>query len=158
LFVILNVTSKSNFMKSIPLLVLAILCNFITVSGQPGRPWQPFSAESPWNKPIPENPDIHPNSEAMVEGLKYNGLYINMGHYSVPVYYIDSDTVKAINVVNSRSPIRFPCRIMPWHRDLKMATITFALWIPQKIFPGICGWLNKMNPANGQPGWGRWWT
>ena len=92
-------------MKSFTLLVVTILCNFITISGQSGSPWQPFSAESPWNTPIPENPVIHPDSEAMVKGLKFDGLYINMGNYSVPVYYIDSDTVVAVNVVNSRPGI-----------------------------------------------------
>ena len=86
--------------------MVSILFSFITINGQSsGRPWQPFSAASPWNTPIPENPDIHPNSEALVAGLKTNGLYINVGNWSVPVYYIDSDTVVPINVVNSRPGI-----------------------------------------------------
>ena len=38
----------------------------------------------------------------MIDSLALGGLYINIQDWSIPVYYIDSDTVPNIDVINSR--------------------------------------------------------
>jgi len=57
--------------------------------------WRPFSDASPWNIPIPANPDIDPNSEAMIGHLltsKSPGTWINIYADAVPIWIANSST------------------------------------------------------------------
>lgn len=53
--------------------------------------WRPFSEDSPWNTPIPDNAVIDAKSDILVENLTAsNPLYINMNQWTVTVRYFDS--------------------------------------------------------------------
>jgi len=59
--------------------------------------WRPFSADSPWNTPIPANPLLDPNSAALVADLASSSpwgphLDVNVEDWSVPVYWADAST------------------------------------------------------------------
>jgi hypothetical protein len=58
--------------------------------------WRPFNDSSPWNTPIGPNPEIDPNSSAMIAtlGTSVTGghFYINMSEWTIPVYYADAKT------------------------------------------------------------------
>jgi hypothetical protein len=64
--------------------------------------WRPFSDNSPWNLKIPANTKTDILSAQLIDELSIGGFYINMVDWSVPVYYVDSDTVPKVNVINSR--------------------------------------------------------
>lgn len=58
--------------------------------------WRPFSASSPWNTPIPANPELDPNSAAMMRFLSMRTAthdprpWININGGAVPVWIADS--------------------------------------------------------------------
>ncbi len=56
--------------------------------------WRPFSDDSPWNTRIPQDPEIDPRSDELVEDMavssRWNFLGINIKSFSIPVYWIDS--------------------------------------------------------------------
>jgi len=53
--------------------------------------WRPFSADSPWNTPLPADPKIDPNSDVLAADIGAGGaLYVNMPEWSVMVKYFDS--------------------------------------------------------------------
>lgn len=57
--------------------------------------WQPFSPDSPWNVPIGPDPAIDPNSDTMIATLEASGgggFWINLGDWTIPVYYADAHT------------------------------------------------------------------
>jgi hypothetical protein len=57
--------------------------------------WRPFSDSSPWNTPIPINPEIDPNSDAMIDNLQSSAepeFWVNIYRYTVPVWVADSST------------------------------------------------------------------
>lgn len=74
--------------------------------------WRPFSVDSPWNVPIGPDPQIDPNSAAMIATLDPsgtgNGFWINEDYYTVPIYYADANTpiykVKCTNPWNQWGP------------------------------------------------------
>lgn len=83
--------------------------------------WRPFSNESPWNEKIPADAKTDPESQQLIDSLSLGGFLVNIKDWSVPVYYVDSDTARMINVINSRpgvygigfaEPNRVP--LLPW--------------------------------------------
>jgi hypothetical protein len=69
--------------------------------GLPGttasRAYRPFNDTSPWNTPIGPNPDLDPSSQALIDDLassttSWNYLDINLAGFSIPVYYVDSNS------------------------------------------------------------------
>lgn len=58
--------------------------------------WRPFTAASPWNTPIDSRAPVHPESAALIAGLRDSapgmGIYINIPEFSVPVYWVDAST------------------------------------------------------------------
>ena len=64
--------------------------------GDPFRPDQrPYTADSPWNTPIPADASIDPQSEAMIAGIarSNNGrLRSDPTQYSYPIYFADATT------------------------------------------------------------------
>jgi hypothetical protein len=63
----------------------------LTVAAEAPAGWRPFSADSPWNTPIGENPKLDPNSDVLAADVGAGGdLYINMAEWSVMVKYFDS--------------------------------------------------------------------
>jgi hypothetical protein len=57
--------------------------------------WRPFSDDSPWNVPIPPDPEIDPRSDAMVADLLESWspvFWTNIYTYTVPVWMADSST------------------------------------------------------------------
>jgi len=65
--------------------------------------WRPFSEDSPWNRKIPDDVKIDPESDKLIQTL--TGLYINIRDWSIPVYYVDSDKTSKHNVLDSRPGI-----------------------------------------------------
>jgi hypothetical protein len=64
--------------------------------------WRPFSRTSPWNKKIPANPAIDPDSPRMIADLFLTNSYptqpagrigVNVSQWSVPVYTVDEKKV-----------------------------------------------------------------
>ena len=68
--------------------------------------WRPFSDVSPWNTPIPANAPIDQDSSELIADFAGRGaLYINMSEWSVPVYYVDSNTTSLHDVGDLRPGI-----------------------------------------------------
>lgn len=68
----------------------------------PPSVWRPFSDDSPWNQPISENPDLHPQSaqliEHMIRSVSPDYLWLNIQEWSIPVYEVDNTEVPFVNV------------------------------------------------------------
>ena len=63
--------------------------------------WRPFSADSPWNTRIPANPEIDPDSAAMIADFATSSPYgpkidINMTQWTVPVFWADANTPRVL--------------------------------------------------------------
>ncbi len=58
-----------------------------------GEVWRPFSDDSPWNTPIPEDAAIHGESRGLISHLinssEFEGLGVSITPWSVPVYWVD---------------------------------------------------------------------
>ncbi|NMC69356.1 MAG: hypothetical protein GYA57_04710 [Myxococcales bacterium] len=62
-----------------------------------GTAWRPFSDDSPWNTPIPADPELEPDSAALIADFASSSpwgphLDINMTGYSIPLYWADAAT------------------------------------------------------------------
>ena len=52
----------------------------------------PFSADSPWRQPIPPNPVVDPNSDAMIASIQATpALHANLVEYGIPIYRVTPD-------------------------------------------------------------------
>ena len=62
----------------------------------PNEYWRPFSDDSPWNTPIGFDPEIDPDSDAIIDTLRDSiseGHFgINYNAWTIPVYYADANT------------------------------------------------------------------
>jgi hypothetical protein len=59
--------------------------------------WRPFSDDSPWNTRIPPDPELEPESAAMIAVLETSSpwgehLDVNIAGYSIPLYWADATT------------------------------------------------------------------
>ncbi len=58
--------------------------------------FRPFSATSPWNTPVPPNPKLAPDSDALIADLAASSqwpfLTVNIEQYGIPVYFADRRT------------------------------------------------------------------
>jgi hypothetical protein len=88
------------------------------------RAYRPFNDTSPWNTAIGPNPDLEPTSQALIDDLaastpSWNFLGINLATYSIPVYYIDSNTTPTYMVTTGVSghgfdkPVPIPDGALP---------------------------------------------
>ncbi len=89
-------------MKLRTFLLLFCLFFFRTRDMYAQQAWRPFSSDSPWNQKIPTDARTDPESARLIDSFALGGLYINIQDWSIPVYYIDSDTVPKVDVINSR--------------------------------------------------------
>ncbi|MFZ0453003.1 MAG: hypothetical protein WAM24_04575 [Ignavibacteriaceae bacterium] len=64
--------------------------------------WRPFNSSSIWNTKIPADAKTDPHSQQLIDSLAIGGFYINIHDWSIPVYFVDSDTIPKVNVINSR--------------------------------------------------------
>ena len=79
---------------------------FLSSSDSPAQnAWRPFSIESPWNQKIASNARLDSQSTQLIDDLAKGDFNINIVDWSIPVYYINSDTVPKVNVINSRPGI-----------------------------------------------------
>lgn len=96
--------------RLLPLLFLPLLASGATV-------WRPFSADSPWNQPIPAHAALDPASRPLIDDLASRGPWlINLKDWSIPVYFVDADSTPRHDVGDSRPGIygagfEFPRRI-----------------------------------------------
>ncbi len=67
--------------------------------------WRPFNSKSIWNTKIPADAKTDPQSVQLIDSLALGGFYINMHDWSIPVYFVNSDTIPKVNVINSRPGI-----------------------------------------------------
>jgi hypothetical protein len=72
-----------------------------TAGSTSGSTWRPFNDQSPWNTKIPANPEIDPDSDALVADFASNGgVWININDYGIPAYYADVGTpLQTVTVV-----------------------------------------------------------
>ncbi len=83
------------------------LCSVVSAA-QPApaqESWRPFSDDSPWNQKIPADAGIDSQSARLIEDLSKGDFVINMDDWSIPVYFINADTVPKVRVINSRPGI-----------------------------------------------------
>ncbi len=92
-------------MKIKDLLITPLLSLFIITNSSGQNIWRPFSNYSPWNERIPPNVKIDPRSYQLIDRLAGGGFYINIKDWSVPVYFINEDTITKVNIINSRPGI-----------------------------------------------------
>ena len=90
-------------MKTLVIICAAALLLIHAAQGQ--AVWRPFSSDSPWNQKVPAGARTDPNSAAMIDSLTKGEFNINIDDWSIPVYYIDADTVPRVKVLNSRPGI-----------------------------------------------------
>jgi hypothetical protein len=69
----------------------------VTVTTISVSAWRPFSADSPWNTPIPPNPELQSDSAQLVQAFRTSSpqwpfISINVSGYSIPLYWADADT------------------------------------------------------------------
>ncbi|WP_130650408.1 hypothetical protein [Egicoccus halophilus] len=60
----------------------------------PEAPWSsvhPYSADSPWNTPLPADAPVHPDTDAFLERIE-GPLTSDVSQYTLPVYEVDGDT------------------------------------------------------------------
>jgi len=67
--------------------------------------WRPFNKTSIWNTKIPVDAKTDPQSAQLIDSLALGAFYINMHDWSIPVYFVNSDTIPKVNVINSRPGI-----------------------------------------------------
>lgn len=68
--------------------------------------WRPFSADSPWNEPIPAAAPLDRASASLIDDLASRGAWhINIRDWSIPVYFVDADATPRQNVGDSRPGI-----------------------------------------------------
>ncbi len=87
-----------------PLLALS-LSLFFTHNSHAQKSWRPFSIDSPWNTKIPSNAPVDSQSSRLIGDLSKGDFLVNINDWSIPVYYINSDSVPRVNVINSRPGI-----------------------------------------------------
>ncbi|MGA9407948.1 MAG: hypothetical protein WBW71_12520 [Bacteroidota bacterium] len=92
-------------MKTRTFLFVVCLSFFAIDNSQAQNSWRPFSNDSPWNTKIPPHAAIDSQSSRFIDSLSKGSFFVNIDDWSVPVYYIDSDTVPKVNVINSRPGI-----------------------------------------------------
>jgi hypothetical protein len=69
----------------------------VQVTTTPEGAWRPFSADSPWNTPIPPSPALEANSAQLVQNFIASTSYgphldVNIAGYSIPLYWADANT------------------------------------------------------------------
>ena len=69
--------------------------------------WRPFSADSPWNTPIPADATTHPESAQIISFAKTQASNIRLGAmYQPPVWVVNADNALPVNTpVNSSNPM-----------------------------------------------------
>ncbi len=67
--------------------------------------WRPFNNNSIWNTKIPSDAKTDLQSAQLIDSLAIGGFYINIHDWSIPVYFVNSDTIPKVNVINSRPGI-----------------------------------------------------
>lgn len=65
--------------------------------GGPDGAWRPFSDDSPWNTPIPADPELEPDSADLIADFIGSSpwgphLDVNIAGYSIPLYWADAGT------------------------------------------------------------------
>ena len=63
----------------------------------PDGAWRPFSDDSPWNARIPADPELEPDSVALIADFRTSSPYgpqfsVNLTGYSIPLYWADAAT------------------------------------------------------------------
>ncbi|MBN1772819.1 MAG: hypothetical protein JXB32_16230 [Deltaproteobacteria bacterium] len=63
----------------------------------PDGAWRPFSDDSPWNTPLPADPELEPDSAALIADFASSSpwgphLDVNIAGYSIPLYWADAAT------------------------------------------------------------------
>jgi hypothetical protein len=78
-------------------------------AGSTPGPWRPFNDQSPWNTKIPPNPELDPDSDALVADFASNGgFWININDYGIPAYYAAPSTpLQTVSVVPGIAGVGF---------------------------------------------------
>ncbi len=65
--------------------------------------YRPYSTSSAWNTPIGSSPLVHPDSQALVDTMRNNGLPLtsDVDQYTIPIYLYDAATPRASVVVEN---------------------------------------------------------
>ncbi|MEJ2618012.1 MAG: hypothetical protein P8Z35_23855 [Ignavibacteriaceae bacterium] len=92
-------------MKILISLISIYLSFFVSNKSFGQSVWRPFNSSSIWNTKISANAKTDPQSQKLIDSLAIGGFYINIHDWSIPVYFVDSDTIPKVNVINSRPGI-----------------------------------------------------
>jgi len=85
--------------------IVVLLATVVTAPSPAQVPWRPFSPDSPWNEKIPSSARTDPQSDSLISDFAKGGFLVNIGDWSVPVYYVNSATVPKVQVINSRPDV-----------------------------------------------------
>jgi hypothetical protein len=82
--------------KRIWLLIITSAIGLTTLQSQEQKPTSLYSPDSIWNKIIPPNPSLDPESDNMIQGLAQSisnhGFVMNLNEWSIPVYRATQET------------------------------------------------------------------
>jgi hypothetical protein len=92
-------------MKTEKVLFVFCLALFVIDSSFAQKAWRPFSNDSHWNERIPADAKTDSQSSRLIDDLSKGDFAVNMEDWSIPVYYVNSDSVPNVNVINSRPGI-----------------------------------------------------
>ena len=93
-------------MIKIKIIFITFLISLAVINNAFGQnAWRPFNSNSIWNTKIPADAKTGPRSQQLIDSLAIGGFYINIHDWSIPVYFINSDTIPKVNVINSRPGI-----------------------------------------------------
>lgn len=95
---------------------------------RPRGSWRPFSAASPWNRPIGPEVSIHPESSALAAHLAASapeeGFYLNIAEYSIPVYWVSQGTPRVRISATLSNAGEHTNLLVPWTASMRPAAGT----------------------------------
>ena len=90
---------------AVPAAIIGISSGSTDTSAPPDELSQPFAEDSPFRTPIPADPEIDPNSAAMIRGVDWDGsAYVSTIEYGIPIYTAAEHTPR----------YSVPCLITEW--------------------------------------------
>jgi hypothetical protein len=90
----------------IQIIFISLCVSFLVFNHSFGQDaWRPFNSSSIWNTKISADAETDPQSAELIDSFAIGGLYINTHDWSIPVYFVDSDTIPKVNGFNSRPGI-----------------------------------------------------
>lgn len=122
----------------------------------PGSPFErPYSAESPWNTPIPADVGVNPDSDAAVATIG-GPITSDPSQYTYPVYFVDSSTpVRSVELSGLYSDVTGTATSDEKLTRYSGATVQVPARDEFSAAAGSDGQIIIVNPSTGDE-WGFW--